>query len=134
MITAIFGKKFVSMISIFTFIMMGMMWSPLLTPSVHGSTVTEIQNGVKDVDKDNGDAASGTSRVKSLLAIVANVLLFLIGSFAVIMIIISGFRFVTANGDANTVTQAKNTIIYAVVGIVIAVSAYAIVSFVLGAL
>lgn len=47
------------------------------------------------------------------------------------MIVIAGFRFVTSNGDANTVTQAKNTIIYAVIGIVVAVMAYAIVNFIL---
>ena len=50
---------------------------------------------------------------------------------AVIFIVIAGLRFVTSNGDANTVSSAKNTIIYAVIGIVVAVMAYAIVNFIL---
>ena len=60
-------------------------------------------------------------------------LLFAIGIIAVIMIIIGGIRYVTSNGDSSQVTSAKNTILYAVVGLVVALLAYAIVNFVIGA-
>ena len=64
---------------------------------------------------------------------VTNVLLFVIGAVAVIMIIIGGIRYTTSNGDSNQVTAAKNTILYGVIGVIVALLAFAIVSFVVGA-
>lgn len=61
---------------------------------------------------------------------VTNVLLFIIGAIAVIMLIIGGIRYVVSGGDSAAVTSAKNTILYAVVGIVVAILAYALVNFV----
>ena len=62
---------------------------------------------------------------------ITNVLLFLIGAVAVIMLIIGGIRYTISGGDSTAVTSAKNTILYAVIGIVVALLAYAIVNFVL---
>ena len=67
---------------------------------------------------------------ESLFKTVTNVLLFLIGAISVIMLIIGGFKYVLSNGDSAAVTSAKNTILYAVIGIIIALLAYAIVNFV----
>lgn len=66
-----------------------------------------------------------------LVNTVVNILLWAIGLISVIMIIIGGIRYATSNGDSNAVTGAKNTIMYAVIGLVIAIFAYAIVNFVL---
>ena len=66
-----------------------------------------------------------------LIKKVVNLLLWAIGIVSVIMIIIGGIRYATSNGDSNQVTAAKNTIMYAVIGLVIAIFAYAIVNFVL---
>ena len=66
-----------------------------------------------------------------LVTKVVNILLWAIGLISVIMIIIGGIRYATSNGDSNAVTAAKNTIMYAVIGLVIAIFAYAIVNFVL---
>lgn len=63
---------------------------------------------------------------------IINILLFLIGAVAVIMIIIGGIRYVLSNGDSSQITGAKNTIMYAVIGLVVALLAYAIVNFVVG--
>ena len=54
-----------------------------------------------------------------------------VGIAAVIMIIIAGFKYITSGGDPNGVNSAKNTILYAVIGLVIALSAQAIALFVL---
>jgi hypothetical protein len=62
---------------------------------------------------------------------VTNVLLFIIGAISVIMLIIGGIRYVVSGGDSGAVTSAKNTILYAVVGIVVAILAYALVNFVI---
>lgn len=61
---------------------------------------------------------------------VVNVLLFVIGAVAVIMIIIGGIRYVTSNGDQTHVKAAKDTIMYSIIGLVVAILAYAIVQFI----
>ena len=50
------------------------------------------------------------------------------------MLIIGGLRYVISQGDANNVKQAKDTILYAIIGIVVAILAYAVVNFVAKAL
>lgn len=62
---------------------------------------------------------------------VVNVMLFAIGAIAVIMIVIGGIKYTLSNGDSSAVTSAKNTIMYAVIGLVVAILAYAIVNFVI---
>ena len=62
---------------------------------------------------------------------ITNVLLFIIGAVAVIMIILGGIKYTTSNGDSNQVTSAKNTILYGVIGVIVALLAYAIVNFVI---
>jgi len=54
-----------------------------------------------------------------------------IGALAVLIIVLAGLRFILANGDPKGVSQARNTIIYAAVGLAIAVSAEVIITFVL---
>lgn len=82
------------------------------------------------------DCAKGTDQKGNLFASgglfssVVNVLLFIIGAVAVIMLVYGGIRYVLSGGDASAVTSAKNTILYAIVGIVIALLAYAVVQFV----
>ncbi len=70
----------------------------------------------------------------SIFTQVVNVLLFIIGAISVIMLIIGGIRYTISAGDSGNVTAAKNTILYAIVGLVIAILAFAIVNFVLGKL
>jgi hypothetical protein len=65
---------------------------------------------------------------------IVNVLLFLIGSVSVIMLIVGGFRYVVSAGDSGKVTEAKNTIMYAIIGIVVAFLAWGMVSFVVSSL
>lgn len=66
------------------------------------------------------------------IQIIVNTLLFAIGVAAVIMLIIGGLRYVLSGGNPQNTKAAKDTILYAVVGIVVALLAYAIVNFVLG--
>ena len=65
---------------------------------------------------------------------IINTLLFIVGAIAVVMVIVGGLRYVISAGDQNAVTAAKNTILYAVMGLVIAMLAFAIVRFLVGAL
>lgn len=78
--------------------------------------------------------ADGGQDVDSLIQTVVNVMFFILGAIAVIMIIWSGIRYVTSAGNQTAVVSAKNTLIYAVVGLIVAMLAYAIVSFIVGTL
>lgn len=61
---------------------------------------------------------------------VISTLLVVIGIVAVIMIIIGGIRYTLSNGDASQIKSAKDTVLYSVVGLIVAMLAYAIVNFV----
>lgn len=65
---------------------------------------------------------------------ITNTILYIVGIVAVIMLIVGGIRYITSGGDAKKVTDAKNTILYAIIGLVIALLAFAIVNFVIGVL
>ena len=56
----------------------------------------------------------------------------LVGGLAVLFLLIGAVRYVTSNGDQGQLTQAKNTILYAIIGIVVSLSAFAIVQFLIG--
>lgn len=62
---------------------------------------------------------------------VINTVLYILGIVAIIMIVIGGFRYITSNGDSGNVTQGKNTILYACIGLVIAIMSYGIVNFII---
>ena len=64
---------------------------------------------------------------------ITNILLFIEGALAVIMIIWGGLRYATSAGDPAKVTAAKNTIMYAIIGLIIAFLAFAVVNWLLGA-
>ena len=83
------------------------------------------QNADNIVCKNQGDNAS------SLIATLVNTLLFLVGAISVVMIIWGGITYTTSTGDSGRVTRAKNTILYAIVGLVVSFLAYAIVNWVL---
>lgn len=80
------------------------------------------------------EANAGSTNLNDFLGNIINVLIGVVGIAAVIMLIIGGFRYVFSQGDEKGVKGAKDTILYAIIGIVVAVLAFAIVNFVLGGL
>lgn len=77
------------------------------------------------------DACNKTHTLPQILGLIADTLVFLIGAISVIMIIVGGLRYVLSNGDPKAAGSAKDTILYAVVGLVVAIASFAIVQFVL---
>ena len=65
---------------------------------------------------------------------ITNTILYIVGIVAVIMLIVGGIKYVVSGGDSKKVTDAKNTVLYAIIGLVIAFLAFAIVNFVISAL
>ena len=78
----------------------------------------------------NNVNTGSTKTVPQAITAITNVLLFLLGAVAVIMLVIGGFKYVVSNGNAEQIKSAKNTIMYAIVGLVVAIVAYAVVSWV----
>lgn len=64
---------------------------------------------------------------------ITNTVLFAVGIISVVMLIYGGIRYVLSGGDSKKVTDAKNTILYAIIGLIISILAYAIVNFVINA-
>jgi hypothetical protein len=75
--------------------------------------------------------AGQSSTLSDMVKKVINILSWVVGVVSVIMIIIAGFKYVTSGGNDTQVTGAKNTILYAIVGLVIVALAQVIVRFVL---
>ena len=78
-----------------------------------------------------GAATSGNETFQKLMQKVINTILLVLGIIAVIMIVVGGIRYVTSNGDSSQISSAKDTILYAVIGLIVAIMAYAIVGFVI---
>lgn len=79
----------------------------------------------------NGNCGSGD--IGGIFAVITNTLIYLIGAISVIMVIVGGLRYVLSNGDPKAAEGGRNTILYAVIGIVVSLMAYAIVNFVVKA-
>ena len=110
--------------------------SLVMEPSVSAVCSTSnlsISSGA-DCARGNEQPADLFGGENSIFGRVTNILLFLVGAISVIMLIIGGIRYVISGGDQAQVTSAKNTILYAIVGIVVAFLAYAAVNFVTQAL
>lgn len=87
-----------------------------------------LQVGSTCTDLDTADAEGS---VNSVITTVINIFSIVVGVIAVIMIIIGGIRFVMSGGDSGATTSARNTILYAIVGLVVVALAQIIVRFVL---
>ena len=81
---------------------------------------------VNCTDKKLSDNAFG-----NIIRSVVDILSVVVGAVSVIMIIIGGFRYVVSNGDSNGISGAKNTILYAIIGLVVVLFAQVIVRFVI---
>ena len=104
-------------------------------PAAHAGFDKSLSDGANAAQgKDQqGDAATlfGEGGEGGIFRTITNVLLFLIGAISFIMLIIGGIRYVVSGGDSGAVQNAKNTILYAIVGVVVAILAYAVVNFVI---
>jgi hypothetical protein len=77
------------------------------------------------------DTPTESTSITDIVKKVINILSWAVGVISVIMIIIAGFKYVTSGGKNESVTGAKNTILYAIIGLVIVALAQVIVRFVL---
>ncbi len=76
----------------------------------------------------------GKGNLSNIFKTIANTLIFIVLSISVIMVIIGALRYVLSGGDSAGVKSAKDTILYALIGVGVAIVAYAIVNFVVNAI
>jgi cytochrome bd-type quinol oxidase subunit 2 len=112
--------------------------APMAVPAI--VSAQDIQDGLCQganlkLDSSGGCTvdANGNAEdtVNSILTDVINIFSLVVGIVAVIMIIVGGLKYITSGGDSGNVTGAKNTILYAVVGLVVVALAQVIVRYVL---
>ncbi len=113
-----------------------------LAPAAFASqqVTTDIQNGLcagsnlqlNDFNNPTGNCNNDSlQQVNRIIRHVVNILSAVVGVVAVIMIIVGGLRYVTSGGNDTSITSAKNTILYAIVGLIIVALAQVLVHFVL---
>lgn len=99
----------------------------ICTKAPDSALCQDFKKGINNTDdKDNP--------VLVLLTNVVNLLLITVGVLAVFMIIFSGFRYLKSNGESNKIAEAKNTLLYAIVGLLVAIFANRLIIFVLNRL
>lgn len=103
---------------------------PVATTYANNCDVSGGITGGKDCARNDEQPENLFNGDDSVFQTVTSVMLFLIGAISVVMLIYGGIRYTISQGDSTAVTNAKNTIMYAVIGIVIAILAFAIVNFV----
>jgi cytochrome bd-type quinol oxidase subunit 2 len=110
---------------------------PIAVPAL-ASADAEIQSNLcqgaslkVDAAPDCSNTTEGTTQINKIITTIINIFSLVVGVVSVIMIILGGFRYITSGGDSSNVQSAKNTIIYALIGLVIVALAQFIVQFVL---
>lgn len=93
----------------------------------------QVCQGISQADSATGcDSTANGDKVSSLASTIINLFSWVVGLLSIIMVIYGGFRYVTSAGDASKLTAARQTITYALVGLVLVALAQIIVRFVIG--
>ncbi|MEO5627553.1 MAG: pilin [Candidatus Saccharimonadales bacterium] len=130
-------KLKISVLALLTFSLFA---TPILAPVAVSAAADATQSGLcqganLEVTPGSGVADCAipdpTDKVNSTLTLVINIFSLVVGVAAVIMIIVGGLRYIISGGDSGNVTSAKNTILYAIIGLVVVALAQFIVKFVL---
>lgn len=107
-----------------------------LSPVGVGAEIKDNLCGGADLSLGASNDCEGTDTdaeksVNNLIETIVNILTTVVGILAVIFIIVGGYRYITSGGDSGKVTSARNTIVYALIGLIIVALAQIIVRFVL---
>ena len=111
--------------------------SLLVSPAMVGASTASDSacDGVRLLDSNakckSTDAAASQSAFSGILQTLINIFSIVVGAVSVIMIIIGGFRYIISGGDSSSTKSAKDTILYAVIGLAIVIFAQTIVRFVI---
>ena len=104
----------------------------VFAPAVSAANGINICSGENGGDKSVycQNRGSGETQVNGIIKTIVEVLLTAVGAISIIMIVIGGIMFALSSGDAQKASKARNTVLYAVVGLAVSLFASAIVNFV----
>ncbi len=101
----------------------------LIDPAFAASN-QQIKDGISSVDPGGTTSSSLPETIKTIL----NIMLYIIGVLCVVMIIYGGISYVLSAGAADKAKKARDTVVYSVVGLVIAIVAFSLVQWVVSVL
>jgi hypothetical protein len=111
---------------------------PLAVPvAVSADTISQgLACGSNFTTTGSGDCATTTDKldVPGVMTLIINIFSIIVGFVAVVMIIIGGVKYITSGGDSSNISGAKNTIVYAIIGLIVVALAQVLVHFVLNKL
>ena len=126
------------------FMLAGSLTLGFAAPALADSAQQQINNGLcagsnlqftdNPTDQCAASSSDATDQINRIVKTIINLLSAVVGIVAVIMIIVGGFRYITSGGNDASVTSAKNTILYAIIGLVVVALAQVIVRFTLSKL
>lgn len=106
---------------------------PTVTHAIDSVDICSQSGVSQEVRNANGcDGASSGDDLKNVISSIIKGVIGIIGAVAAIFILVGGINYMTSAGDAAKLEKAKKTILWAVIGLVIAVLTFAIVNFVIG--
>lgn len=128
-------KKLKNIITSFT--LLGLFVVPLAVPATVSAQIDDcdgiqacLDTGAEKTDETSG-GQNASERINTIIKTVINLFSLIVGVVSVVMIIIGGLKYITSGGDSGNITSAKNTILYAIVGLIVVAFAQLIVRFVL---
>lgn len=123
-------KKIKLALASFMFVALGA--AAVLTPTTSVGAVNALEDACNSSNStaDNPVCSTSGNDAPTFIKTLTDVLLFIVGALSVVMLIWGGIRYTTSAGNASSVAAAKNTIMYAVIGLIISLLAYAIVTWV----
>ena len=114
---------------------LAMMLVPIVSPAaVYAADINSNLGCGSNLDISDScstDVGGGSEKLQSVITTIINIFSIIVGIVAVIMIIFSGWKYMTSNGEPGNITSARNALTYAIVGLVIVALAQFIVKFVL---
>lgn len=112
----------------------GVMGAGFLQPpaayALSESSTTQACDALKDINPEDEGCGAADGTVNAVIRVVINILSIIAGLIAVIMIIVSGLKYITSQGDSNQISSSKKSLIYAILGLVVVAFAQIIVKFV----
>ena len=129
-------KRYLSQIMLASVMMLGLLSVVTPAPSVEAQAFSGSKSqACRGANLSNNETAcregEAATQINGVIRFVVNILTVIVGFVAVVLLIVNGLKFVTSNGDASSVTSAKQGVLYAIVGLIIVALAQVIVKFVL---
>ena len=124
-------KLLLTLLSLISFSSFGLL--PHAVSVAQTSATDSVCEGIGTFNNETKQCEEPTDSpsVEDVISTVVTILSYIIGAASVIVIIVGGFKYITSGGDSNKVGSAKNTIIYALIGLAVAVLAQVIIRFVI---